>query len=72
MPMQSTEKVNKKKIVNYERAPGICDSYNWSRDNVGLSEPCISMGLSEEVPCSTANCTQGKGWNNSKLGRKLH
>ena len=27
--MQSTEKVNqKKKILNYERAPGICDSEN--------------------------------------------
>ena len=28
MPMQSTEKVNKKKkILNFERAPGICDNH---------------------------------------------
>ena len=52
--MQSKEKVNKKKkIVNYERAPGICDtkvllclSLKVSSLGSGVSKPCRQRAAS--------------------------
>ena len=52
--MQSTEKVNKKKkIVNYERAPGICDSLIFVFDHKRLKTKSIVCGVSRQKSWAT-------------------